>query len=97
MFRIGFPNHPEFPRGTAFALDIQNKRYLVTASHVIEGMSEGNVIHIVRDKKWLPLEATVVGRGDANDPANDIAVLATNVRLPVDIDIPFNTSVVDVF
>ena len=98
VFWIKVPG-PKKSYGTAFALDIQNKRYLVTASHVIEGIGRANVISIFRGKGkgWTPLEVTVVGKGDAKKLEEDIAMLAADIRLPVPTDLPFNTSVVDMF
>lgn len=84
------------PDATAFVLDIQNKQYLVTASHVITSIDERGVVYILQDKKWKPFEVTVVGKGDANDPADDIAVMAAKVRFPVPLPLPFNPSVVNV-
>ena len=96
-FLIGFPdfpvidppNPPKIPFGSAFALDFQGRQYLITASHVIKFPSkspgEKGIVHIWRNDKWNPLEVTVVGRGDASDPSDDIAVLATDNHLPTPI------------
>ena len=98
-FCIGFPdpdgNIKAF--GTAFALDVYDKQYLVTASHVVESIDGGGIIHILQDKKWRPFEVAVVGKGDADNPETDIAVLAAKVCFPVPLALPFNPSVVNMF
>ena len=82
--------------GTAFALDVENRQYLVTASHVIESMGEDGIVHILQDKEWEPFKLTIVGRGNANNAETDIAVLAAKDYLPVTIATrPFNPSVVN--
>ena len=97
VFWIEVSNHDKISRGAAFALDVQNKRYLVTASHVIKDTGEDNFIFIFQNKNWTRLKVKVVGKGDASKPEDDIAVLAADIRLPVADDIPFNASVVDIF
>lgn len=98
-FCVGFPDPDGIikPFGTAFVLDIQDRQYLVTASHVIESIYGEGIIHILQDKKWRPFEVTVVGKGDANNPETDIAVLAAKIYFPVPLALPFNPSVVNMF
>lgn len=110
-FFIGFPDYPvslpdgseEYNTGAAFALDIQGKQYLITASHVV-GFSGGvgvkGVVRIAQNDKWSRFEMTVVGRGDGNNPEDDIAVLAANVRLPIPLthsEESFEPSVTNIF
>lgn len=99
-FLIGFSNLNGIPLGTAFALDIKNKRYLVTASHVIESMDrKEGTIYIFRNKRWNPYEVIIVGKGDANNPETDIAVLSSKCPLPVVLSSPdfsLNPSVVNI-
>lgn len=67
--------------GTAFALDVNSKQYLITASHVIKGMHKKSTLNILHNNRWHPIEVTVVGMGDCNNPETDVAVLATTFRL----------------
>lgn len=65
-------------KGTAFAIDRNDKQYLITARHVIKGISSGHSISIFRDKQWNPISLKVVGLGLG---AVDVAVLAVRKRL----------------
>ena len=64
--------------GTAFAIDRDGKQYLVTAKHVVEGITSGNSLAIYHEKKWKNINIEVVGCGDG---ATDVAVLGCRVRL----------------
>ena len=111
-FLVGFPDFPirlpdgseGVPSGTAFALDVQGRQYLITASHVIKfpakSPGEKGIIHIWRNDKWNPFKVKVVGRGDDNNPEDDIAVLAADVHLPIPLTLSeesFDPSVVNMF
>lgn len=66
--------------GTCFAIDVDNKQYLVTAKHVVPNISKTDQIHLLIDEKLSPYESQLVGvtNGDV-----DIAVLAiSNVITP---------------
>ncbi len=67
--------------GTAFSLDIENKQYLITASHVIKSVSDKDVVDIFHDNQWIPIDITVIGRGDADNPETDVAVLVAACHL----------------
>jgi hypothetical protein len=75
FFRTFFVHAAQY--GTAFTLDVGGDEFLVTARHLLweESVQE---LHILRDRKWIPFRANVVGcgRGDL-----DIAVLKLPVRL----------------
>lgn len=58
--------------GTCFSLDIEGKRYLVTAAHMLGGMPSAGSIDIAHTERWLPLPVNLVGRDDDVD----VAVLA---------------------
>lgn len=82
----GSPNAPKIQSsGSAFALDYQGKQYLITASHLIRSIGGEGIIYIFRKNDWNPFEVTVVGKGNADNPETDIAVLAANVHLPIPI------------
>ena len=82
----GSPNAPKIQSsGSAFALDYQGKQYLINASHLIRSIGGEGIIYIFRKNDWNPFEVTVVGKGNADNPETDIAVLAANVHLPIPI------------
>lgn len=67
--------------GTAFSIDVKNKQYLITASHVIKYVQDKDIVGIFHDNQWKPIDITVVGRGCADNPETDVAVLATTCHL----------------
>ncbi len=67
--------------GTAFTIDHENKQYLVTARHVVNGIKSGDDIGIFHEKNWKVMKVDVVGRGEDD---TDIAVLACPMRLSPD-------------
>ena len=73
-FRIGCG----IKSGTAFAIDRGGKQYLVTALHVVRGITSGDKIAIFHDKQWKNTPVDVVGLG-RNDV--DVAVLSCPIRL----------------
>lgn len=51
--------------GTCFTLDVDGRRYLATARHVVAGIQGDGVIEIAHGNgKWLPLGVKLVGHGD---------------------------------
>lgn len=64
--------------GTAFAIDWENRQYLITARHVVKGFKSSSHIGIFHEKQWKNVPTDVVGIG-ADEI--DVAVLACAVRL----------------
>ncbi len=64
--------------GTAFAINRGGKQYLITARHVVQGITSGQQIHLRKDEQWEPISIKVAGLGVGN---TDIAVLATDIQL----------------
>ena len=64
--------------GSAFTLDHEEKQYLVTARHVVEGITSGENIFIGLKKRWETIEINVVGVGEDEV---DVAVLACQQQL----------------
>ena len=64
--------------GTAFAIDRDNKQYLITARHVVEDFTSGRCIDLFHQRRWKNVSADVVGIGSDEI---DLAVLACSVRL----------------
>jgi len=64
--------------GTAFALDVDSKQYLVTAKHILAGAPSLVNVDVFSNGNWIDLPVTLVGHA-ATDI--DISVLATNRRL----------------
>ena len=64
--------------GTTFALDRDGKQYLITARHVVEGITSGSSVAILHDEQWkdMPLEVVGIGTGEL-----DVAVLSCRGRL----------------
>ena len=64
--------------GTGFAIERCNRQYLITAQHVVEGITSGRSIEVLHERQWKTLPIQVIGIGV--DPV-DVAVLACPVRL----------------
>ena len=63
--------------GTVFALDHGGRQYLVTASHLLEGMESLDDVRIFHDGQWKGLPCQMVGIA----PDADTAVLAPGLQL----------------
>ena len=46
-------------RGTAFSVDYENREYLVTAAHVVDGIEAEDRIKIFLTQKWMNLPVAV--------------------------------------
>lgn len=64
--------------GSAFALDIDGKHYLVTATHVVESFGPSGTLDIFANGAWQPITAALVAQS-ASDL--DVSVLAPSVAL----------------
>lgn len=65
--------------GSSFTVEIDRRQYLVTARHVVAGVSDGDSISLLRDGHWVPY---AVRRIPVDPPEADIAVLALPSVLP---------------
>ena len=61
-FRI----HYKGETGTCFTIDVQGKRYLITAKHVVDSMPDDAVVDISHNRGWLPLRVRLVGHSDGD-------------------------------
>ena len=59
--------------GTAFAIDRASRQYLVTARHVVDGITSGDTISVFHQGQWKNITVDVVGIGEADV---DVAVLS---------------------
>ena len=64
--------------GTAFTIDHNNREYLITARHVLEGIRPGEKINIFHENQWKSLSIQIVSMGEEEV---DIAVLSTPFAL----------------
>jgi S1-C subfamily serine protease len=64
--------------GTAFAIEVDNREYLVTAKHVAESVTAEQEIELFAHGGWTDLRVEPVGHAPADV---DISVLAARVRL----------------
>lgn len=78
--------------GTAFAIDVDGREYLVTAAHVLSGASENKQIFILRYGKWEPQSYQLVGAGNPDEASEDIAVLALHERIAPHANISCNAT-----
>jgi len=64
--------------GTAFAVDVDGQQYLVTARHVVTGVSDGAAIEVFGNGQWSRTPVSLVGHGPGSI---DVSVLAPERRL----------------
>ena len=65
-------------QGTAFAIDYQNKQYLITARHVVEGIAHSDTVEIYYEQQWKHVNVSLVGSGAGGI---DITVLSCSACL----------------
>ncbi|KRG47355.1 hypothetical protein ARC20_03225 [Stenotrophomonas panacihumi] len=75
--------------GTLFVGDVDGREYLITARHVLTDWDPERPIELWHEGHWKPLGVVVVGM---TDEAEDVVVLATNVRLAPGLDLPLNAN-----
>ena len=49
--------------GTCFTIDVQGRRYLITAKHVVDTIRDDAVVELSYDRGWLPMPVRLVGHG----------------------------------
>lgn len=64
--------------GTCFSLDIDQRQYLITARHIVEGINNNNSILIFHDGKWKTLDVELVWLSETEE---DIAILAPSIQI----------------
>ena len=68
-FHIGYKGQS----GTCFTIDVQDRRYLITARHIVGSIQDDAVVNISYNRRWLPLHVRLVGHGVGDI---DVTVLA---------------------
>ena len=64
--------------GTAFAIDREDKQYLITARHVVKDITRGDRLSIFHHGQWKSVQVDVVGIGACE---TDVAVVACPMHL----------------
>ena len=59
--------------GTCFTVDVHNRRYLVTARHLVETIRTSGIVDIQHSEKWTPVAVDLVGHGEGSI---DLSILA---------------------
>jgi GNAT superfamily N-acetyltransferase len=76
IFRIGYSNG----MGTCFAVDVDDKQYIITAKHVVSGIRSNDTVRIFHDSIWKDL---TVRRLDCRDTNADVIVLIASRPLTI--------------
>ena len=71
--------------GTCFAIDVDDKEYLVTAKHLVAGISDSSTIEIFRQNEWHVLKVRLVGNAPGE---TDVTVLAGEAPLSPGFPLP---------
>lgn len=64
--------------GTAFTIDVDQRQYLVTARHVVKGMSSPGTIKLFHNNQWNDIQVQPIW---CNDSSIDIAILVAPRQL----------------
>ena len=64
--------------GTAFAIDRDDRQYLITARHVVRGIAPGDTVELFHERRWKNIAVDVVGVGSDDI---DVAVLACPIQM----------------
>ena len=70
--------------GTAFTIDVNERQYLITAKHVIEGFPN-KPLEIYHEGQWKNIDCNLVGHGQGNI---DVSVLAPSLQLSPNYNLP---------
>lgn len=81
VFQIKFKNNV----ATGFTIDVDGRQYIVTARHVVEGISEGEKLNLLHDNIWKKIEIQVIGVGSG---LIDISVLSSNQQVSPSLPLP---------
>jgi S1-C subfamily serine protease len=76
IFRISYPNTNT--HATCFAIDVDDRQYLVTARHVVAGIKSNDVVRLFHQSRWKDLPVRYLECPNTNA---DVAVLIPPFRL----------------
>ena len=85
VFRLKVGQHS----GTGFAVEEDEREYLVTARHLAEPLVGNCHIELFKEGAWSPLEISTVGHGEGDI---DISVLALSERLTPERPLPLQAN-----
>ena len=80
VFRISYKNGT----GTCFTITVENKKYLITANHVVKGIKGNDIVSIYHDSKWVDIGVNLFCR----IPESDITVLTGDFYFSSNFDMP---------
>ncbi len=83
-FRIKYKDRP----GTCFIIDRGRYQFLITAKHIVEEITNSDIVELYYAGEWKSLHVDLIGHGKGNI---DLSVLAGNFSFSVDYDFPTST------
>lgn len=75
--------------GTCFAIDVDQRQYLITAKHVVNGLPNHGQVAIFYQNDWYPITVSRVGELPGT---TDLSILAPDVQLTPRRPLPLNPS-----
>lgn len=78
--------------GTAFTIEQDGRQYIVTARHVIEGLTNQDTISIFFNRSWNDINVRLVGAGDKRQIECDIAVVAADHQITPILPMPVSSN-----
>ena len=67
--------------GTCFTITVENEKYLITASHIVEEIAKDDVIQIYQNSEWIDLRVDLIGH---TPKLVDISVLSADLSFSDD-------------
>lgn len=64
--------------GSSFTIDVENRQYLVTARHLVNGIKNGNTIGVFHNNQWEPVKVKTLY---TDPPEVDIVVLVLPMQI----------------
>ena len=83
-FRIKYKNRS----GTCFIIDRGEYQYMITAKHIVEEITNSDIVELYHEKEWKSLHVDLIGHGKGNI---DLSVLTGDFSFSVDYDFPTST------
>lgn len=75
-------------QGTCFLIEVDNKQYIITARHVVDGLKDHGAIRILLDKGWEEVKVSLILPEDSKI---DIAAMAADRLLAPAMPIPLES------
>lgn len=74
--------------GTGFTVEVNNKQYIITAKHVVEGIKQNDSIFFFQDNQWKKIEVKNI---KFKNPKVDVIALVPSIQLTPVTNVEFTS------